>query len=169
MHPLSPDEFARLVDRHGPTLALYARLWCMDADDAVQEAFLELVKRTRPPVEPLPWLFATVRNRARSLARTQRRAERRERDLATQQTPWFEPDPSARLDAQAATEALAELELVEREAVVARLWGELTFEQLGQLLGMSRSAAHRVYEAALARLRRRLDPNTITVTEGDVT
>ena len=47
----------------------------------------------------------------------------------------------------------------ERELIVARVWGNLSFEQLGQLLGCSASSAHRRYQAALAKLRSAVEPS----------
>lgn len=46
----------------------------------------------------------------------------------------------------------------ERELIVARVWGNLSFEQLGQLLGCSASSAHRRYQSALAKLRAAVEP-----------
>jgi len=40
--------------------------------------------------------------------------------------------------------------------VVAHLWGGLTFEEVGRLMGCSDSAAQRRYLAALSALRERL-------------
>ena len=59
------------------------------------------------------------------------------------------------LDAELATAALEELPLAEREVVVTRLWGELSFQEIGDLVGCSSSAAQRRYVAALAALRER--------------
>ena len=37
----------------------------------------------------------------------------------------------------------------QREVIVAQLWGGLTFEQVGELMGSSSSTAHRLYQAGL--------------------
>ena len=60
------------------------------------------------------------------------------------------------MDARAAAEALGELPLEQREVLVARLWGGLNFNEIGELVGCSSSAAHRRYAAGLAALRERL-------------
>jgi RNA polymerase sigma-70 factor (ECF subfamily) len=60
------------------------------------------------------------------------------------------------LDIEAATTALQALPLELREIVVAHLWGGLSFEQIGELAGVSASTAHRHYTAALQVLRRKL-------------
>jgi DNA-directed RNA polymerase specialized sigma24 family protein len=48
------------------------------------------------------------------------------------------------------------LPLEQRETLVAHLWGGLTFEQIGELTGVSSSTAHRRYLAGLSALRERL-------------
>ena len=52
--------------------------------------------------------------------------------------------------------ASAELPDDEREAVVAHIWGGLTFQQIGALAGISASTAHRRFVSALAALRQKL-------------
>src|SRR5262249_25427490 len=56
-----------------------------------------------------------------------------------------------------ATRLLADLPLEQREVVVARIWGGLTFEDVARLAGCSLPTAHRRYQAALAALRERLE------------
>jgi len=60
------------------------------------------------------------------------------------------------IDAATAADALESLPLEQREVVVARIWGGLSFIQIGQLVGVSDSAAHRRYEAGLSALRQKL-------------
>ncbi|MFM7070763.1 MAG: RNA polymerase sigma factor [Planctomycetota bacterium] len=50
-------------------------------------------------------------------------------------------------------DALATLGTEIREVIVARIWGGLTFEQIGQLVGVSTSVAHRRFMAGLKTLR----------------
>ncbi len=60
--------------------------------------------------------------------------------------------PANALDAAAATTFLKELPPDQREVVVARIWGGLTFQQIGELIGTTDSTAHRRYESALAAI-----------------
>ena len=145
------------MDAHAAPLVLYARQWCAAPEDVVQEAFLKLVVCPRPPDNVLPWLYRVVRNAAVSAGRTDRRRRRHEAAAAAQAEPWFAADAGAEgLDAEAATAALQALPLEEREVIVAHLWGGLTFEQVGELTGVSSSTAHRRYLSALSALRERL-------------
>ena len=57
-----------MIDAHGATLMLYARQWCRDPDDALQEALTELLRQSPAPDSPVAWLHKTVRRRAMNLA-----------------------------------------------------------------------------------------------------
>jgi DNA-directed RNA polymerase specialized sigma24 family protein len=156
MTMMEPEALARLVDAHAPALVLYARQWCAAPEDVVQEAFLKLARQRRPPDHPAAWLYRAVRNAAISAARAERRRRRHEAAAAGQSAAWFFPAEGGGLDGEAAAEALRGLPLEEREAIVAHLWGNLTFEQIGALAGVSASTAHRRYLAGLSALRERL-------------
>src|ERR1700722_5136991 len=129
---MSPEELARLIDTHGPALLLYARQWCEAPEDVVQDAFLALVALRNPPQSPPAWLFRVVRNGAIDATRKSRRLRRREAVVA-QAARWFVEPEVEGLDAGAAVAALQRLPLDQREAIVAHLWGGLSFEQVGEL------------------------------------
>jgi RNA polymerase sigma-70 factor (ECF subfamily) len=157
---IDPDLLGRLIDRHAAALELYARQWCESADDVVQEAYVKLASQAPAPDHPAAWLFRAVRNGALNAGRASRRRRRHEAEAAAAAPPWFEPRPgvhrSAEIDAESAETALAELPIEQREIVVAHLWGRLTFDQIGELVGSSASSAHRLYHAGLVALRERL-------------
>jgi RNA polymerase sigma-70 factor (ECF subfamily) len=154
--PLSAERLGQIIDRHADALRLYARQICDSADDVVQESLVELASQATPPDDPVAWLYCVVRNRAISARRAERRRRRRETTVAQRQRPWFDEGAEATLDAETATRALADMPQRYREVVVAHLWGGLTFVQIGALLGISSSSAHRRYVAALERLRESL-------------
>jgi len=73
------------------------------------------------------------------------------------QTAWFTvSDDPAGLDATTAAEALATPPLELREILVARLWGNLTFEDIAATVGASAATCHRRYTEGLTQLRARL-------------
>jgi RNA polymerase sigma factor (sigma-70 family) len=152
---MGPHDFARLVDGHGPALILYARQWCAAPEDVVQDAFLKLVALRQPPREAVPWLYRVVRNGALDAGKTDRRRQRREQ-AAARPIRWFREREVEGLDAEAAVAALQRLPSDEREAVVARLWGGLSFEQIAEVSGCSTSTAFRRYTAGIDALRREL-------------
>src|SRR5262245_2032661 len=152
---MSPHELARLIDTYGPPLLLYARQWCDAPEDVVQEAFLKLVGQRTAPREVVPWLYKVVRNGALDASKTARRRQRREA-AAARPVRWFvEPEVDG-LDAEKAVAALARLPSDQREPIVARLWGGLSFEEIGAVAGCSASTAFRRYGAGLDALRQEL-------------
>ncbi len=156
MSTLGPDAVTRLWDEHSAPLVLYAQQWCDSPEDVVQEAFLLLVRQVVAPDNPVGWIYRVVRNRAINAARSRGRRARREDAVAAGGQPWFETTEDARLDAAAATEALRLLPIQQREAIVARLWGGLSFDEIARLSGTSASTVYRGYQRGLSTLRERL-------------
>ena len=132
MPELDSQLLAELVDRHGAALKLYARQWCLNPDDVVQQALIDLAGSGMAPENPVAWLFAAVRRRAISRARGDRRRQRHE-SVAAQR--WFERRRDQHEAADAAAEALAELPLEDREIVIAHVWGRLTFQEIAEIVG----------------------------------
>jgi len=154
--PIGPELLGRLLDRHADRLELYARQLCNCPEDAVQEAFVELARQPALPAELVPWLYRVVRNKAISASRAVRRQKSHESQAAGHSHSWFESSPGDALDAVAAMTVLEGLPPLEREVVVARIWGGLSFQQIGELIGATDSTAHRRYESALEAIRRKL-------------
>jgi RNA polymerase sigma-70 factor (ECF subfamily) len=155
MGGVGPEILGRLFDEHAPALVLYARQWCEAAEDAVQEAFLSLAGQRPAPARVVPWLYRVVRNGALATARGERRRRRREA-RASRGEAWF-ASADDRIDARRAQALLFELEPDNRAAIVARLWGGLTFEEIARVQGCSLTTAHRRYRAGLAQLHERLE------------
>ncbi|MFZ1935453.1 MAG: sigma-70 family RNA polymerase sigma factor [Thermoguttaceae bacterium] len=151
----TPELLGRLFDRYAAPLELFARQWCDCAEDVVQESLIELAGQPRLPDDPAAWLYRVVRNRAITAWRSSQRRRRHE-TAAVGDRSAFERSAGDRLDADVAAAALESLSIKLREVVVARIWGGLTFQQIGKLVGVSDSAAHRRYEAALSALREKL-------------
>jgi RNA polymerase sigma-70 factor (ECF subfamily) len=151
---MDATQLGRLIDAHGGALVLYARQWCAAPEDVVQDAFLSLMAQARAPDPVLPWLFRVVRNRAISAARSDRR--RRQREARSAAESWFQTEFSRGIEAAELRAALAALPLEQREAIVAHLWGGLTFEQVGELAGCSTSMAYRRFADGIAALRERM-------------
>lgn len=152
---MTPHEVARLVDRFGPPLILYARQWCRTPEDVVQDAFLKLVALRQPPHQVRPWLYRVVRNGALDAAKTERRRQQRETAVARPARWFVEPEIDG-LDAETAIVALERLPLEQREVIVARLWGGLTFEEIAAVASCSVSTAFRRFEAGIDVLREEL-------------
>ncbi|MGD0384264.1 MAG: RNA polymerase sigma factor [Thermoguttaceae bacterium] len=156
MAGIGPEILTRLLDEHGAALVLYAQQWCDAPEDVVQEAFLALVRQPALPENVVGWLYRVVRNGAINASRGSRRRTKRETAAANTSEPWFKNSLDDRLDADEAACAMRQLPIEQRETIVARLWGGLTFDEIAQLTGSSTSTVHRWYQAGLNSLRERL-------------
>jgi RNA polymerase sigma factor (sigma-70 family) len=163
---MSPALLGELLDRHGAALVLFARQFCTSPEDVVQESFVQLARQGTAPDQPVAWLYRVVRNGAISAARGDQRRRKHETAAAARATNWFWPAKATRFDAESASEALARLPLDEREIIVSHVWGGLTFQQIGELVGLSAATAYRRYEAGLRSLRTMLGQETFARPEG---
>ena len=121
----------------------------------VQEAFFKLARQNRVPDDAVAWLYRVVRNGAIDAAKLARRRRRRETEAA-REAAWFAEPEVDGLDAASAVAALKRLPLEEREVIVARHWGGLSFEQIATVIGCSASTAFRRYCSGVDQLRERL-------------
>src|SRR4029077_11203849 len=94
--------------------------------------------------------------RAINAARSKSRRSRRETAVSRREA-WFDSAGEERIDAARASAALQALPLVEREAIVARLWGGLSFDEIARLTASSTSSVYRNYQRGIAAMRERLD------------
>jgi RNA polymerase sigma factor (sigma-70 family) len=154
MQRIGPEELGRLYREHAPALRLYVRQWFVDAEDLVQDAFIRLAQQSPAPEQVLPWLYRVVRNGALAASRGAARRRRRQERVSVSEA-WFGAADD-RIDGREATHLLAELPLEQREVVVARIWGGLTFDEVARLAGCSLPTAHRRFQAGLAALRERI-------------
>gem|GEM_PF-195225 len=143
-----------LFRRHSASLALYARQWTATPEDVVQEAYMKLVRQVPTPEQPVAWLYRVVRNAAISDARSVRRRRTHEARFAGQVVTMFEyPAEPGGFDPVVLTAALSRIPDEQREIIVAHVWGGLTFEQIGEIVGLSAPTAWRRYSAGLTILR----------------
>ncbi len=158
MPSVGAHEIAQLVDRHAAALELYAAHWTDAPEDCVQEAFVELARQLQRPGNVVAWLYQVVRNRALNAARATRRRGHHEQLAALRRDSRQASDFGAE-DKLSLPEALAALEIEEREIVVLRIWSGLTWQQIADLTNTSSSSAQRRYVAALSELRKYLEPS----------
>jgi RNA polymerase sigma-70 factor (ECF subfamily) len=165
MPPSHEEEPWRACYRElAPRLLLYARQWApcpADAEDVVQAAFVRFWKK-QPDAQPqhYPLLYAAVRTAALDVLRTNERRGRRELAFGAESPDTEQPLFAAALDQQedahTLQQALQKLPAEQREAVVLRIWGGLTFAQMGETLGESINTVAARYRYALEALRRHL-------------
>ena len=148
---------------YGPKLLLCARQWTRsptDAEDVVQEAFVRFWRHQRHlPGEPMALLVTSVRRAAFDLARRDLRRATREERIASDSgdnEPVFAPALDDDDRRQAIETALRRLPAEQREVLVLKIWGELTFEQIATQLRIPPNTAASRYRYALAALREAL-------------
>jgi len=158
-------EWRHWFREHGPRLLLCARQWtrsAADAEDVVQEAFVRYWRHQRGlPGNPVALLLTSIRRAALDLAR--REGRRNARELAAESGEdgaefYFERLPGGDERHLALESALARLPAAQREVLVLKLWGELTFEEIGCQLAISPHTAASRYRYALGALRKELSP-----------
>jgi RNA polymerase sigma-70 factor (ECF subfamily) len=87
------------------------------------------------------------------LRRTDRRGVREKAVAAeTETVAWFEPEADPRL--QALAQSLPLLPAEQREVVILKVWGALTFEQIGEQLQLSPNTAASRWRYAMEALRK---------------
>lgn len=142
-----------LYRQHSPALVLFALALTGErsrAQDAVHHVFLKLLERGNlgHPIDVKAYLFACVRNAILNDAKV------RERDVPlNHESAWFDPpnrDYAAELNLR---RALGTLSDDQRQVTVLHIWGELTFSQIADVLGISPNTAASRYRYALAKLR----------------
>jgi RNA polymerase sigma-70 factor (ECF subfamily) len=150
---------AEMFDRHASALALYARQWTSLPDDCVQEALVELARQPVAPDNPAAWLYRVVRNRALNASRAARRRTTHEQAAAQVRTARrpAESDPAANAGLN---DSLATLDATAREIVVLRVWGALSWQEIADMVGGSKSSAQRNYVQALEQLRQHWEPRS---------
>ena len=156
---LHPAALHQLWIAHADRLLLIARsIDAEGAPDAVQDAFVALAKQPTVPNAPLAWLVKVTRNQLLQSHRGSRR--RTEREQYSVVANWFESSVSMiddRLDGQAVTSALQGMTSPTREIIVMHLWGDMTFESIADVVGISRASTHRRYKNGIEQLRSRFD------------
>lgn len=132
------------------------------AEDAVHEAFARMVRqRDQPSADPVPYVYKAVRNAA--IDQTRRRQTRPD-PIDTTINLFAAPkkdDPATQAEMtetqQMLMHAVNNLPGDEREAVVMRSFGGLTFKQIAEATGQPLSTVSSQYQRALGKLRQKLE------------
>jgi RNA polymerase sigma-70 factor, ECF subfamily len=146
-------EIEALYRQHGAALLLFASAISGDrgrAQDAVHQVFLKALenKNLSHVINIKAYLFASVRNAVLNDTRVQDRHMPLDLDSA-----WFSPPDRDYAGEQNLRRALGDLPDDQREVIVLHVWGELTFSEIAELLGVSSNTAASRYRYALAKLR----------------
>jgi RNA polymerase sigma-70 factor (ECF subfamily) len=155
------EDWAGWFARHGGAMLLLARQWAgskSDAEDIVQEAFLRFWRTRDHADDPVAYLYACVRNCAVDWHRGSANRTARERAAARADAvqEWFSGAPERAEREGRIEQVLLDLPQAQREVVVLKIWGRLSFEQVARTLNVSPNTAASRYRYALEKLRREL-------------
>lgn len=159
------DWILRLYEEESARLILYGRalgLSQAEAEDALQETFLSLLKLVEPPAQPANYCLRSYRNRALNLKRNLWRKIRHEFEsilnyINYHDGNWFEPnlkDEEIENFSELTTKALESLPVKQREVIVLKIWHCLTFEEIGTLLNISPNTAAGRYRYGITKIRK---------------
>jgi RNA polymerase sigma-70 factor (sigma-E family) len=151
-----------LFEQEGRSLVRLARLFVDDrnaAEDLVQEAFIRLARsahRIRDESKAAPYLRSIVLNLARDdnrrgLVSLRHRLPLDDRSVST------EDEIELREDQQEVIDALRDLPLRQRNALVLRYYEEMGIDDIASAMGISRNSVKTHLTRGLAALEQRLD------------
>ncbi|MEO1619085.1 MAG: sigma-70 family RNA polymerase sigma factor [Planctomycetota bacterium] len=135
------------------------------SDDVVQEAFIRLATQEPRPENSLAWLMTVTRRLAINQHASETSRHQRERAFALPTNPTSHSSNGFTRDvanggvilasAEAAELRLLVSQLAEmkRRVLVAKLWADLSWDDIADSLGCSRSTVWRTYRAAIAELK----------------
>lgn len=147
------------IKEWGDRFLLFARQQAKslaEAEDILQEAIVHIWTRRNlfPRIEP-GLVFLQIKRVAIDRARQDERRRKREEIFATENQPVFEHHDGSQLS-PGVERVLCELPLEQREVIVLKVWGEQTFEAIGESLEISPNTAASRYRYGLDRMRRML-------------
>lgn len=146
-------EIEVLYREHGAALLLFATAMTgqqSQAQDMIHQVFLKLIEngKINRAEDKKAYLFACVRNAVLN----EHKIGNRPASL-NEETAWFSPPDRDYAGEQNLRRALAALPEDQRQVVILHIWGDLTFLQIGDLLGISSNTAASRYRYALGKLR----------------
>jgi RNA polymerase sigma-70 factor (ECF subfamily) len=160
------EAFAALYDRFGRSLFRVA--WTLlrsrqDAEDAVQEVFLGLF-RSRAALGRIEnlraYLFSVLRHATTRLAAARKENDPSRPMLTEPPGPDAGPDSIDPELSDWLDRALAALPREQREVLTLKIDGELTFEEVAAVLGVSLGTAASRYRYAVEKLRARFNEDS---------
>ncbi|WFB10479.1 RNA polymerase sigma factor [Streptomyces sp. LX-29] len=170
-----PEVFATLYDRHAATIHRYVtrRLGQNLADDIVADTFLIAFRRrggydlSRP--DALPWLYGITANligkHRRAEVRAYRALSRTGVDpVAESYTDRIDGRVSAQASGKQLAAALAALSAGDRHVLLLIAWAELTYDEVGQALGIPVGTVRSRLNRARRKMRQALggiDPTLV--------
>jgi len=162
------------LQENGSRLLLFARQQTRsseDAEDVFQDALVKLARKIDEGVFDggqdswKPYLYTTIRRLSIDLGRkNDRRSKREEKSEADRRgetggvvDPWFDANGTNDETRSLLEEGIKKLPTKFSEVIVMKIWGENTFAEIGEILGVSLNTVASRYRYGLERLRKSLE------------
>lgn len=153
------------LDESAPRLLAYARARCnsnQEAEDLLQDALIKLwgyqeERGYRPP--DLPLAFSVMRYLGLDHGRSKGRREKRDKKIIQFQSGedhWLDPTLEKTEEAELLRKEVEGLPDKLREVLTLKIWGGLTFAEIGELLNIPHNTAASRYRYALEQLQKKL-------------
>jgi RNA polymerase sigma-70 factor, ECF subfamily len=153
-----------IYDQHGVSLYRYALALTSsvdDAEDAVQEVFLRIVRQQDSLAKMRnvkAYLFTATRNAAFSILRRRRRScELQESILSSVETDLAEHRSDLSAELAELRRAFAGLPVDQRETLVLKIYDGLTLKEIAKIVGASAGTVASRYRYGIAKLRQAME------------
>ena len=170
----SKPDWGMWLTENGSRMLLFARQQtrnAQDAEDVLQDALIKLAKKVQEgsfeggPECWRPFLYTAIRRLAIDLGRkNDRRVKRENKSEADRHSetggmadPWFHGDASNTESRALLEQELKKLPAKFSEVIIMKVWGNHTFAQIGDMLGVSLNTVASRYRYGLERLRKALE------------
>ncbi|WP_372365203.1 RNA polymerase sigma factor [Candidatus Uabimicrobium sp. HlEnr_7] len=144
-------ELEKIFEQYAGAMSLYACSFVRDfqmAEDIVQEIFVNLLNNNQVPQKPKSYLMQAVRNRAFNC---QRSPSLKSLDDCT--NVWFNQPLEKKEQREKLTFALSCLPQEQREVIVLKIWGQLTFKEIAETVHLSPNTTASRYQYGIKHLR----------------
>lgn len=119
-----------------------------DAEEAIQNVFLKLLRRSEKAVPKEAYVFASVRNQCLDMLRSARRKHQEESPVEL-----IDPGKSDPLVRKMVQDSLQELPEEQREVIILKFFCQLTLSEIALVLGANHNTVAGRYRYGLNRLQ----------------
>jgi len=153
------EDFVVLVERHQRSLQRFVEQQVGDrsaADEIVQMTFVQAYTRLasfRAQASFKTWLYSVAMNLCRDRARSEKRRASVPVEDALEMVPATQPTLEEVVVGATVQRRVADLPDRQRSVLSLRIWGDLSFRDIGALLGISENSAKVSYHHAIRRLK----------------
>jgi RNA polymerase sigma-70 factor (ECF subfamily) len=159
------SQWSAWLDEHGPALVLLARQWTQrhaEAEDVVQDAFVRFWPKRASARNAGAYLYSCVRSAAMDRRRGEARRRRREELVGPCDNESLFEHAAEHDDRREMIEkTLQTLPDEQKEVVIMKIWGGLTFQGIAEALTISANTAASRYRYALTALRGSLEQEQV--------